>query len=167
MARIAAERCPEVPIHQGDMRELDCEGLGGAFDVVTCLFSAIAYMPDRAELLEAVGSMKGCLKPGGVILVEPFLDPAEAIDGFMSALHVDEPSIKVTRMNVTRIRGNRLELDFHYLVAQESGVEHFSEAHELTLFTSEEYAGVFQEAGLAWSYQQGGLCGRGLHIGRS
>ena len=167
MVAIASDRCPGIPMHQGDMRALDVERLGGPFDVVTCLFSAIAYMADRDELLKAVHSMAQCLKPGGVLLVEPFLDPEEAEDGYISALNVDTPSIKITRMNVTRMRGNRMLLDFHYLVAQASGVEHFSESHALTLFTTEEYAGVFEEAGLRWSHDTSGLCGRGMHIGQS
>ena len=167
MAEIARDRCPGVAVHQGDMRALDCNNLGGPFDAVCCLFSAIAYMADREELLKAIGSMKACLKPGGVLLVEPFIDPTVAKDGLISALHVEKPSIKVSRMNVTRIRGKRILLDFHYLVAQASGVEHRSEAHELTLFAAEEYAGVFQELGLEWSFDPKGLCGRGMHIGRN
>jgi len=37
---IAGQRNPGVPLHLGDMTNFD---LGRAFDVVTCLFSAIAY----------------------------------------------------------------------------------------------------------------------------
>jgi hypothetical protein len=40
-------------------------------------------------------------------------------------------------------------LDFHYLVATSEGVEHFTEHHELGLFTEEEYRAAFMQAGLA------------------
>jgi hypothetical protein len=41
MLRLAATRLPAVPLHLGDMRDLN---LGERFDVVTCLGSAIAWM---------------------------------------------------------------------------------------------------------------------------
>ena len=37
----ARERLPDVPLHEGDMTAFD---LGREFDVVTCLFSSIAYV---------------------------------------------------------------------------------------------------------------------------
>ena len=166
MLAIAMKRCPDALLREGDMRTLNCSQLGGEFDVVSCLFSAIAYMADVQELHKAISSMKACLKPGGLLLIESFLEPQEIEEGRISALHVDKPGVKVSRMNVTRVQGNRMLLDFHYLVAEDSGVSYFTEAHELTLFTRDEYAGVFAENGLEWSFDAHGLCGRGMHIGR-
>src|SRR5215470_2925065 len=50
-ARAAA---PDVPFEPGDMRTFD---LGKQFDVVTCLFSAIGYMTEEADLRAAVANM--------------------------------------------------------------------------------------------------------------
>src|SRR5919107_548502 len=44
---ITRERCPEVTLHQDDMLTFS---LGHNFDVVTCLFSAIAYVKTKANL---------------------------------------------------------------------------------------------------------------------
>ena len=52
MRAIAAAKLPELLIHAGDMRTF---ALGREFDVVLCLFSAIGYMRDTAELRAALG----------------------------------------------------------------------------------------------------------------
>src|SRR5438067_67243 len=73
---IARERLPDVPLHEGDMRDFD---LGRRFDAVTCLFSAIGYMLTVEELAAAVASMARHLEPGGVLLVEPWLEPEAVV----------------------------------------------------------------------------------------
>ena len=57
-------------------------------------------------------------------------------------------------------------LDFHYLVGTPQGVTHFTERHELGLFTIEEMLGAFQQADLDVKYEPEGLTGRGLYIAR-
>jgi hypothetical protein len=68
-------------------------------------------------------------------------------------------------MNVSSNEGNIALLDFHYLVATTEGVEHFTEHHELGLFTDEEYRGAFEGAGMDVKLDAGWLMGRGLYIG--
>src|SRR5215472_13474172 len=55
----------------GDLLTLD---LGRRFDVVTCLFSSIGYVPDLAR---AVGRLAAHVAPGGVVVVEPWLAPED------------------------------------------------------------------------------------------
>jgi len=54
---------------------------------------------------------------------------------------------------------------FHYLVGTADGVEHFTERHEMTLFSHEEYLTAFDVAGLRAAHDAEGLMGRGLYIG--
>ena len=56
-------------------------------------------------------------------------------------------------------------LDFHYLVATPEGIEHFTEHHELGLFTDEEYLAAFTQAGLDVLHDDAWLEGRGMYIG--
>jgi len=56
-------------------------------------------------------------------------------------------------------------IDFHYLVATPEGIEHFTECHELGLFSHDEYLGAFVASGLEVVYDPRGLMGRGLYVG--
>ena len=67
-------------------------------------------------------------------------------------------------MSAVRKAPSRI-LDFHYLVGTPEGVEHFTEHHELGLFTDEEYRNAFTAAGLQVAHDPEGLIGRGLYIG--
>lgn len=168
MLEIAAHRCPDAVLVEGDMRTLDPGGLGAPFDVVTCLFSAIAYMTDLDGLAEAIAAMARCLSRDGVLLVEPFITPDMVADGRPHAVFADHVDLKVVRMDVPRVRGRRLELEFHYLAADADGVEHRRERHELGIFSVEEIGEAFTAAGLRWTFDPDGISGhgRGLHIGR-
>jgi SAM-dependent methyltransferase len=158
---IAAERLPDVPFHQGDMLDFD---LGRRFDVVTCLFSSIGYAETVENLDRAVKSMGNHVESGGVLIVEPWFPPDAWQDGFLDAIFVDEPALKLARMSISGREGRLSRIDLHYLVATASGVEHFEETHELGLFTHEEYLDAFRSAGLEVEHDAEGLMGRGLYV---
>jgi len=105
------------------------------------------------------------LLPGGVLLVGPFFPPEAWHVGEPHAIFVDQPHLKIARMNVSGRRDNSALLDFHYLVSTPEGIEHFTEHHELGLFTGAEYWHTFTNAGLDVVHDAEGLIGRGLYIG--
>jgi hypothetical protein len=79
-------------------------------------------------------------------------------------LSVDQPELKIARMNVNGRDGNLAIVDFHFLIGTSAGVEHFTERHEFGLFTDHEYRTALDEAGLDVLYEPDGLTGRGLYI---
>jgi SAM-dependent methyltransferase len=162
MLAVARERFPDVRFHEGDMVDF---ALGRQFDVVTCLFSSIASIRTEPRLRQAIATMAGHLRPGGVLLVGAFFSPHEWIPGHPHALFVDQPDLKLARMNVSGVEGNVAILDFHYLVATQDGIEQFTEHHELGLFTADEYLAAFEQAGLAVQHDTEWLGGRGMYIG--
>jgi len=133
--------------------------------VVTCLFSSIAYAKTVPGLDQAIATMAGHLVPGGVLLVSRFFSPEEWFPVHPHAVFVDEPDLKLARINVSGQEGTVAILDFHYLVGTPEGVEHFTERHELGLFTDEEYRHAFTAAGLKVAQDPEGIVGRGLYIG--
>src|SRR5262249_43464942 len=143
MLTLARARFPGVPFHQGNMLDFT---LGRRFDVVTCLFSSIAYSKTVGGLHQAISAMANHLASGGVLLVGPFFSPEEWLPGHPHAMFVDQPDLKLARMNVSGQEGSVAILDFHYLVGTPEGVEHFTEHHELGLFTDEEYRSAFTAA---------------------
>jgi ubiquinone/menaquinone biosynthesis C-methylase UbiE len=161
---VARERVPaDVELREADMRDFD---LGRRFDAVTCLFSSIGYVDGVDELGRAVASMARHLEPGGVLVVEPWLSPERVVIPHVAAVFVDEPELKIARMNAIEVDGNRSILELHYLVGRPDGVEHFTELHELTLFTDDEMLAAFRSAGLEVEHDaDGGPMGRGLYLG--
>lgn len=159
---VARERLPDLPMQQGDMRDFD---LGRRFDAVTCLFSSIGYLMTVEALEAAIAAMARHLEPGGVLVVEPWLSPEAVMTPHVGAVFVDEPELKIARVNNIEVDGRRSSFDFHYLVGTPASVEHFVERHELALFTREEHLAAFRAAGLQVEHDGEGLMGRGLYIG--
>jgi len=161
LLEVARERLPDVALHAGDMRSFD---LGRRFEAVTCLFSSIGYTGDEAGLGAAIAAMAAHLEPGGVLVVEPWLEPDDWIVGRPHVLVVDENDLKIARMNVSTREGRLAIMHFHYLVGTPDGVQRFEERHEAALFTDEEYRAAFEADGLAVVHDEQGLIGRGLYL---
>lgn len=135
------------------------------FDAITCLFSAIGYLTSVRNLNRAIRNMARHLKPGGVLIVEPWLSPEEIIQGHIGAVFVNQPKLKLVRMNIVKVKGRLSTLEFHYLLGRPEGVKHFTELDQFGLFTANEYLTAFRRAGLKVKHDPKGLIGRGLYIG--
>jgi ubiquinone/menaquinone biosynthesis C-methylase UbiE len=159
----ARRRCPDVAFHLGDMTDFD---LGRTFDVVTCLFSAIAYVKTAENLFRAVARLAAHSVPGGMVIVEPFFSPERFWVNHLVLNVSDEPDLKIAWMYTTEREGALGRIDVHHLVGRRSGVEHFRELHEFGLFTDAEYEQAFIRAGLTPSYDPTGPFGRGIYIAR-
>ena len=161
---LARRRNPDVPFHQGDMADFR---LQQRFDVITCLFSSIGYVKTLDKLGQAVDCMASHLLPGGLLVVEPWFAPGEWQSGTVHATFVDQPELKIARMNISLAEGRLSYCDFHYLIGTPQGIEHCVERHELGLFETHEMTSAMEAAALEVTYDPDGLTGRGLFIGLS
>jgi len=159
---VAQQDYPDIPFHQADMVDFD---LGKQFGAITCLFSSIGYVKIKKRLEQAIQNMSRHLLPSGVLIVEPWFTPKQWMPGRVSALFVDQPDLKISRMNISEVEDNLSFFVFHYTVGTPQEIKYFTERHELGLFTHEEYLNAFQKAGLEVSHDPEGLDGRGLYIG--
>jgi ubiquinone/menaquinone biosynthesis C-methylase UbiE len=159
---LARQRHPGVLFHQADMIHFN---LARQFDVVTCLFSSIGYVRTVENLRHAINCMAQHMVPGGVMLIEPWFTPEAWRPGTVHALFVDEPELKIARINTSEAEGRLSYLDLHYLIGTPEGTEHCLERHELGLFQRDEMTAAMEAAGLQVRYEEGGVAGRGLYIG--
>jgi ubiquinone/menaquinone biosynthesis C-methylase UbiE len=164
MLAIARRRNPGGAFLHADMADFD---LGHTFDVVMCLFSSIGYTKTVLRMRQALQTMRRHLKPGGVLLIEPWLSPEMYKIGHLAATFVNQPDLKIARMNKAELEGRLSIMNFHYLVAAPAGIEHFTELHELGLFSHEEYLDAFRASALEVVHDPDPekLTGRGLYIG--
>lgn len=163
LLEMARQRNPGVVFYCKDMMHFD---LGRRYDVVTCLFSSIGYVKTMNNLERAVACMRRHLKPGGVLIVEPWFTPESWKPGTVHALFIDEPGLKIARINTSYAEDRRSYFDLHYLIGTNEKTEHFVERHELGLFTNQEMEEAIVKSGLEVIYDEQGLTGRGLFVGK-
>lgn len=162
LLEIARERCPGIPFHERSMVNFN---LHRSFDVVTCLFSSIGYVKNVDNLEKAISSMTRHLKPGGMLFVEPWFTPESYWTNRVTANFVDQPELKIAWMYVSELEGRISVFDIHFLVGTPQGIDHFTERHEMGLFTHAEYLNAFRKCGLDVRHDPTGLFGRGMYIG--
>jgi SAM-dependent methyltransferase len=162
MIGIARNKFPSLRFYLANMIDFNT---GRTYDVITCLFSAIGYVVTFPSLGQTLKTIARHLQPEGIIIMEPWFGPGVLDTGTVHAVFVDEPGMKIARMNINRVEENISYLDFHYLVATPTGIEYFSETHSLGIFTDDEYQQAFRSAGLKVVHDPDGLDGRGLYIG--
>jgi ubiquinone/menaquinone biosynthesis C-methylase UbiE len=164
MLRVAHRRLPGIRLIVGDMRRFR---LVQTFDVVSCLYSAIGHLKTERDIGAAFANFVRHLKPGGVAIVEPWIDPADFRSGYIRLLTHKSPSVTVTRMASSSRRGRRSAVHHHYLIgAAGRRVEHFEEVDIGLLVPRGRLVELMDDAGLNARFLRRGLTsGRGLLIG--
>ncbi|UQA97326.1 class I SAM-dependent methyltransferase [Streptomyces halobius] len=162
MRELAHQRLPEVTVHPGDMRAFD---LGHAFDTVVCMFCAIGYLATVSDMRDAVRSMTRHLRPGGVLVIEPWWFPEDHVEGYVAGDLGRENGRTVARISHSTRQGRATRMEVRFLVGDRHGIREFTEIDVLTLFTKNEYLAAFTDAGCTVEFLPGDPTGRGLFVG--
>ena len=145
MLKAARKRCPDVVFHHGDMVNFK---LDRQYDAIACLFSSIGYVKTVGNLRKTVKNFARHLNLGGVAIIEPWFTPEAWHPGSVHATFVDQPELKIARINISERKRRLAVMKMHHLVGTPQGVTYFAELHEMGLFTHEEYLGAFRRCGL-------------------
>ncbi len=164
MLKMAEAASPGLRFHEQDMAALE---LDGTFDVILCLFSSIGYVGTDERLRATVAGFARHLRPGGVALVEPWFTPEQYRGDHVWMTTVDEPELKICRMNNSCIEEDRTVMVMHYLVGTPGDMRYLTERHELAMFRVEQFAAAAKAANLRHEHLEEGLSGRGLHVFRA
>lgn len=162
---IAAERVPNVPLHQGDMTSFD---LGRQYDVVTCLFSAIGHLLDLEALHTGIARMTAHLEPGGLLMVEGWLTPDMWHDGHVSIEEAPLEGGRVIRATISWREDRITTLEMHHFVTHPPTKATYEVVtHQTALYSVDEYLAAFRAAGLQTWFDPTGLSGngRGVYLG--
>jgi SAM-dependent methyltransferase len=164
MLAIAEEKLPDVPLRAADM----CEHvLDEPADVVACLFSSIGYAYPVERMRSAIRCFAESVRPGGVVAVGPWIDPADCVVGQPNLDTYEDEDLKLARACVMETDDRLCRLEMHWLaVRRNEGTEHFVDVHNLMMYTREEYLAAFAAAGLEARFLTGeGVPERGLYLG--
>jgi SAM-dependent methyltransferase len=158
---VTAERLPRTPLH---CASLETFSLDRRFDLITCLFSSIAFMRAEASLRNAIAGFAAHLEPGGLLLVEPWFAPDNYWSGTINSRFVDEPDLKIAWMYTSTLEDGLSVLDNHFLVGTPAGIENLHDKHVLGLYSDEQYQAAFRAAGLSVRRIRDDVWKRGLYI---
>ena len=150
---------------QGNMTDF---GLGRTFDVVVCLFSSIGYVRTYPKLARTLKNFARHLRPGGVVIVEPWFTKSTFRAGHIHVLATHESDdLMVVRVDYSRIRGNVSVLDERIVVAEKGkGITTYKDRMVMGLFEKDQFLGLMRRAGLEARYLKQSLApGRGLYVG--
>lgn len=156
-------RCPEIPLHEADMRTFDVDR---SYDVIICLFSAIGYVETAEEMRRSIERMDAHLRSPGLLIVEPWFTPESFWDGHLAANFQSEAETKLAWMYRQRREGLQAVLDIHYLVGGEGQPEYINERQVLGLFTPQETQAAFADVGMEARYLEDDVWNRGLYVAR-
>jgi dTDP-3-amino-3,4,6-trideoxy-alpha-D-glucopyranose N,N-dimethyltransferase len=147
MLAIARERCPKIPLVESDMRSFN---LDTRFDAIVSVFSGIGYLTEESDLRRAVMTMASHLRPGGLLLLEGWVEPDEWLGASVSADSFQADDIAVARVTTSDAESLRSSFTTRYTVATLDGISTIDEHHVLRLSDPEEFESAYQEAGLTF-----------------
>ena len=147
MLRIARRRLPGVLLRRADMRTFR---IAARFDVITCLFSAIGHLRTEKDLERTFANFARHLRPGGVVLIEPWIDPTEFRPGSVHMVSYRSPATVVSRVAYSSRRGTHSIVRYHYVVAERRrGIQEFEETDVGLLVPRSRLVRALRRAGLS------------------
>ena len=145
MLAFAHRKLPGIPLFVAD---LETFSVAEPFDAALCLFSSISYLHEDEALSRALARFAAAVRPGGALVIEPFVTPEAYREGTAFLQTYDGPSLKCARASISRREGDLAILSFGWVVARNgAAIEHFDEVHALWLCTHERLARAVDAAG--------------------
>jgi hypothetical protein len=108
------------------------------------------------------------VRPGGLVVIEPFIDPNDFRAGHIGIEQGDDGHANVVRVSYSERVGNVLKLTMHHYISAAGKVSVAEPVRfEIAMFTAERLHAAMECAGLEVFHDREGLMGRGLYIGRA
>ena len=152
---IAQKRNPHATFLVGDMQEVRVESL---YDVILCLFGGISYIvPERLPKL--INKWKHYVRPGGVFIIEPWIEESLIDFGTPFLQHAKEESFEAVRMVTPYKDVDCCVLDFHFISSVGHGITTFNQENRLYIQSHESIKSIFYEEGCPLLFEGKGFLG--------
>jgi ubiquinone/menaquinone biosynthesis C-methylase UbiE len=163
MIAVAKASDASIPYHVGDMRSFDT---GVQYDAVICMFNTINNATSADDMVATLRNFSRHLKPGGMLIVEPWLTPETFEVGRVFTDIAKRGDVHVCRMTTSAISGNISTLYSKWLVGQEGAFQTGDEVIHLSVFSVPEMLDFFRVSGFSAKYDPMAGCfgTRGLYI---
>jgi SAM-dependent methyltransferase len=163
MVSLAREKCPGVEFVTADMRACD---LVRRFDAIVSLFSGVGYLVEESDLREAVSTMAKHLNPGGVLMLEGWVEVDQWLGSGVSVDSCRTDNAAIARVTRSSAEGMRSSFTCRYTVATNEGIDTIDEHHVMRLADPEEFASAYDEAGLSFERLPNLVrAGRAVYVG--
>lgn len=156
----ARKRLPATDFVESDIRSLS---LTDRFDAVVCLNATIGYMLTREDLVAALRKLTEHVKPGGILLVEPWAARDQWLAPQVSVETVEEPELVIARVSRAYFDGEFGAWEWQCAVAMPDQSWSFTEVHVLGLWEIADYVDALSQAGFD-AVHEPMAAGRGLGI---
>lgn len=151
MRVFADARLPGITVRDGEMGTLRT---GRSYDAVTCLFSTIGYAGGATGAIDglrtAMARMAAHLRPGGVLVIEPWIFAERYVVGHVGSDFTRAGHRTIFRMSHSGLTGDHDRvsvLTMRYLVGDENGIAQFTDVHTLSMFSRPDFLTAFRTAG--------------------
>lgn len=156
----ARKRLPSTTFVESDLRSLSLEE---QFDAVVCLNATIGYMLTIEDLVAALRNLTRHVKPGGMLLIEPWAARDQWLAPRVSVETLEEPELAIARVSRAYFDGDFGAFEWQCAVATPDRSWSFTEVHVLGLWDIADYISVLSELGFEASHEPM-AAGRGLGI---
>jgi len=146
MLKIAKKKVAKVKFIKGDMKNLMLDK-NNKFDVIICMFAAIAYNLNYKELKSTLKSFNTYLKPGGVLIFDLHIHEDYWLGDRVWVDTVVEKELKLARISISPKRKNVLDLNLILFVNDKGKIDFDIDHHQLGLFNPGKIKKVMKDTG--------------------
>ena len=156
----ARRRLPSTTFVESDIRSLSLED---RFDAVVCLNATIGYMLTSEDRAAALRNLTKHVRPGGILLVEPWAARSQWLAPRVSVETLEEPELAIAPVSRAYFDGDFGAWEWQCAVATPDHSWSFTEVHVLGLWDIADYISVLSEFGFE-AVHEPMTTGRGLGI---
>ncbi|NTU80320.1 MAG: class I SAM-dependent methyltransferase [Chloroflexales bacterium] len=138
----------EVTLVRADMRRLHGAVPAAAFDLATCTYDSLNYMPDEADLAACFDGAAAALAPGGLYVADMNTHHFLEYEWGECAVREQDGYVQIERSAFDPAMATNTMLLTGFVGDDDAGYERFDELHVERAYSPELVASLLESAGL-------------------